>query len=424
MEIEIQVPELGESLTEATVGNWLKSPGEAVAEGEIIVELETDKVLVEVPAQKAGVLSAVLKDSGETVVVGEVLAKIDTEGAPASAPKDPAPKEAAPAPKEAPSASAAAAPAASIPAIAPSNPNTTLSPAVQRMLIENNLDPAAIPGTGKRGQITKEDVVNFMEKGGAKGAPAPAAAPAAKAPAAPPVSRATGERENRVPMSRLRARIAERLVEAQHTAALLTTFNEVDMSATMAMRTKYKEAFKEKYGIALGFMSVFTKAVIEALKAYPGVNGEVQGKDIIYKNYYDIGVAVGTPRGLVVPVVRDADQLSFIEIEMAIAELAKKARENKLGVEDLSGGTFTISNGGIYGSMLSTPIINPPQSGILGMHNITKRPMVVNDEIVIRPMMYLALSYDHRIVDGREAVMFLVKVKEGIEDPARLLLEI
>ena len=292
------------------------------------------------------------------------------------------------------------------------------------MVAEHGLDPATIQGTGVRGQITKGDVVRHMEQGGGQGQQAPSSGGATMPAPAPAAPRLPGEREERVKMTRLRQRIAERLVQAQQTAAMLTTFNEVDMSAAMALRSKYKDAFRDKYGVALGFMSFFTKACIESLRAFPAVNAEIDGDEIVYKNFYDIGVAVGTERGLVVPVVRNADQLRFIEVELAIGELAAKARDGKLTVDDLSGGTFTISNGGVYGSMLSTPILNPPQSGILGMHNIMQRPMVVGGQVEVRPMMYVALSYDHRIIDGREAVQFLVKVKECIEDPARMLLEI
>ena len=473
MEIEIVVPELGESITEATVSAWLKAPGDALAEGDLVVELETDKVMVEVPAAKAGVLTEVLKADGEKVTIGEVLGRISTDAATAkvtakaAAPPAPAPVQARPAAmSEEADAAAGTAPAppdmAAAPftaraadGTAPAPPdmaaavgggNASLSPAVQRIVSEYQLDPAVIPGTGRRGQVTKADVVNFMDRAAAAGkanaatpasaptAPSssgPAAAPTAlssSAPASTPdraaVPAAPGERERRVPMSRLRLRIAERLLAAQANAAILTTFNEVDMSAAMALRNKYKEAFREKYGAALGFMSLFTKASIEALRAFPAVNGEIQGTDIIYKNYYDIGVAVSTERGLVVPVVRNADSLRFIEIELEIAALAKRAREGKLSIGDLTGGTFTISNGGIYGSMLSTPILNPPQSGILGLHNITKRAVVENDEVVVRPMMYIALSYDHRIIDGREAVQFLLRIKECMEDPAHMMLEI
>ena len=417
MRVEIRVPPMGESITEATVANWLKQPGEAVREGDVLVELETDKVMVEVPAVQSGTLAAILKQAGETVKLGELLGQLDTDG------------KAAPQPAPKPASAPAAKPAA---AAAPRN--EALGPAARRLVEEHQLDAAAIPGTGRRGQVTKADVVLHMEgpselAAAPKAASAPAhaappAAPAAPAPRpAPP--RAPGERrEERVKMSRLRQRIAQRLLEAQATAAILTTFNEVDMTAVMDLRNRYKDAFKAKYGQSIGFMSFFTKACVSALKALPGVNAEIAGDEIVYKHYYDIGVAVGTERGLVVPVVRDADVRSFIEIELEIAALAKRARDGKLTVEELTGGTFSITNGGIYGSMMSTPILNPPQSGILGMHNIVQRAMVVNGQVVARPMMYIALSYDHRIVDGREAVQFLVRVKECIEDPARLMLDI
>ena len=428
MDINVQVPQLGESITEATVSAWLKSAGDTVAEGDVLVELETDKVMVEVPATQAGVLREVLAEEGATVAVGDVIARIDTDGqgaAPAAEKAAEPQPEASPAESgEPPAAKPAAAAARAEPAAAA--PAGDLSPAVRRLVAEHRLDPAAIAGSGRGGRLTKEDVLAHLERAPAAPA-APAAAREAPAPPPPPrpaTPREAGPRERREKMSRLRQRIAERLVEAQRTAAMLTTFNEVDMTAVMALRARYRDAFREKHGIALGFMSFFAKACIEALRAFPAVNAEIDGEDIIYKDHYDIGVAVGTERGLVVPVVRDADRLRFIEIELEIAALAAKARDNKLGLDDLSGGTFTISNGGIYGSMLSTPILNPPQSGILGMHNITRRPVVVDDQVVVRPMMYLALSYDHRIVDGREAVQFLVKVKACIEDPARMLLEI
>ena len=445
MLIDTVVPDMGESISEATVSSWLKASGDAVADGDILVELETDKVMVEVPANGAGVLAEILKQEGDTVVSGDVLCKIDT-GARAVAPQAESqptaaapPQEVAEPPSQQAPTQAAAAPAPPQEGAARTRSQDgsepSLTPAARRMVAEHGLNAANITGSGRHGQVTKEDIVNFMELGPSKehGPSAPAAPVPVAVPATIPASGAKtlvaepsspGERETRVRMTRLRQRIAERLVEVQQTAAILTTFNEVDMSAVMALRTKYKEAFREKYGMAVGFMSFFTKACIEALKAFPAVNGEVDGQDIIYKNYYDIGVAVSTERGLVVPIVRDADRLRFIEIELEIADLAKRARESKLGVDDLTGGTFTISNGGIYGSMLSTPILNPPQSGILGMHNIIKRPMVVEDQIVVLPMMYLALSYDHRIIDGREAVQFLIKVKQGIEDPSRMLLEI
>jgi 2-oxoglutarate dehydrogenase E2 component (dihydrolipoamide succinyltransferase) len=416
MQIEIRVPPMGESITEATVSNWLKAPGEAVSEGEVLVELETDKVMVEVPAIQNGVLAEVLKPTGETVHLGDLLGRIDTDGKVAAASAKPAP---AAAPKAAPRVEAKT----EVPPAAAAR-NEAVGPAVRRMADEHQLDLSRIPGSGRRGQVTKEDVVRHMDPGAVSpAASAPATAP--PRPAAPPAApHGAGEREERVKMSRLRLRIAERLLQAQQTAAILTTFNEVDMSALMELRARYKERFKEKHGLAVGFMSFFTKACIEALRAFPAVNAEIAGDEIVYKHHYDIGVAVGTERGLVVPVVRDADHKRFIEIELEIADLAKRAREGKLSLDDLSGGTFTISNGGIYGSMLSTPILNPPQSGILGMHNIVKRAVVVDDQVVVRPMMYLALSYDHRIIDGREAVQFLVRVKECVEDPARILLEI
>jgi 2-oxoglutarate dehydrogenase E2 component (dihydrolipoamide succinyltransferase) len=401
MTTEIRVPTLGESVSEATVAKWLKNVGDAVAVDDPLVELETDKVTLEVNAQAAGSLSEILVQPGENVAVGALLGMIGAAGA---APA----KAAAPAAKPA----AAAAPA-------PVKTEAALAPSVQKLVTENSLDPSAIAGTGKDGRLIKGDVLAALAT------PAPAAAPA---PAVPSGPRPKAVREERVRMTRLRKRIAERLKQAQNNAAMLTTFNEVDMTAAMALRTQYNEAFEKKHGVKLGFMSIFTKACIAALQSVPAVNAEIDGEDLVYKNYYDIGVAVGTEQGLVVPVVRDADQLSFADIEKTIAGLGKKARDGKLSMEDLSGGTFTISNGGIYGSLLSTPILNPPQSGILGMHKIQKRAVVISDKsgdkIEIRPMMYLALSYDHRIIDGREAVTFLIKVKEAIEDPQRLLFDL
>ena len=430
MQIEIVVPEMGESISEGTVSSWLKAPGDTVAEGDVVVELETDKVMVEVPAPEGGVLKEIRKQADETVGVGDVLGLIDTEGA-AGAGAGSAPEKAPPAPTpEAPPAPAAA------PTDGGGAASRALGPAARKLAEEQGVDPAQATGSGPRGQVTKADVAaQAAGKGRSSQGVVPPrepissdAAASPSAPTPPPMaSRAQGEpkeREERVKLSRLRQRIAERLVEVQQTAAILTTFNEVDMTEVMAVRGRYKEIFREKYGVAIGFMSFFTKACIEALKAFPAVNAELSGDEIVYKNYYDIGVAVGTERGLVVPVVREADLRSFIGVEMEIAALAKKARDNKLGMDDLTGGTFTISNGGIYGSMLSTPILNPPQVGILGMHNIQQRPMVVDGEIKVRPMMFLALSYDHRIIDGREAVQFLIRVKECIEDPARILLEI
>lgn len=401
---DINTPALGESVTEATVARWTKKVGEAVKKDEILVELETDKVSLEVASPADGVLSAIGAAEGATVVPGTVLGVV-TEGAAAAA--APAAPKAAEAPKPAPAAAPAPAPAAA-PAAAP------VSPAPARIAAENNLDLSKVAGTGKDGRVTKGDALAALEA--RANAPAPAAAAAAP--------RALHEREERVKMTRLRQTIARRLKEAQNTAAMLTTFNEVDMSAVMALRAQYKDVFEKRHGVKLGFMSFFTKAVVAALKAIPDVNAEIDGQDIIYKNHYDIGVAVGTDKGLVVPVVRDADVLNLAEIEKTIGDLGKKARTGGLAIEDMQGGTFTITNGGIYGSLMSTPILNAPQSGILGMHAIKERPMVVNGKIEIRPMMYLALSYDHRVVDGAGAVTFLVKVKEALEDPQRLLLDL
>ena len=422
MTVEIRVPQLGESVTEATVARWLKAVGETVALDEPVVELETDKVAVEVNAGAAGALSQILVDEGGTVEVGALLGTI-AEGAAAAAPS-PAPPVEAPPPTAAPEAAEPAAGA------------VRMMPAARRLVEERGLDPARIPATGKDGRLTKGDVVAFLD--GAP-APAPAAEPAPPAaepappaaepapPAAEPAPaepRPEAERERRVRMTRLRKRIAERLKEAQNTAAMLTTYNEADMSAVMAAREAYRTRFEKRHGVRLGFMSFFVKACVQALKEIPAVNAEIEGDELVYKNYYNIGVAVGTPQGLVVPVLRDADRMGFADIEKAIADFGARARDGKLGLDELRGGTFTISNGGIYGSLMSAPILNPPQSGILGMHKIQKRPVAVGDEIAIRPMMYLALSYDHRIVDGREAVTFLVRIKECIEDPQRLVLDI
>ena len=408
---DIMTPALGESVTEATVARWAKKAGDAVRKDEILVELETDKVSLEVAAPSDGTLSEISAEEGATVEPGAVLGKI-TEGA--AAPKA-APAKAAPAPAPEP-AKAAAPPPPPAPAPAPvkAAAEPVLAPSAQRVVAENKLDAAAIPGTGKDGRVTKGDALAALEARAKAPAPAPA-------PAAP---REIHEREERVRMTRLRQTIARRLKEAQNNAAMLTTFNEVDMSAVMAMRAQYKDAFEKAHGVKLGFMSFFVRAVTHALKMVPAVNAEIDGQDLIYKNHYDIGVAVGTERGLVVPVLRDADMLSLADIEKGIGALAKKARDGDLALEDLQGGTFSITNGGIYGSLMSTPILNAPQSGILGMHKIQDRPMAVNGQVVIRPMMYLALSYDHRVVDGQGAVTFLVKVKEHIEDPQRLLLDI
>lgn len=397
MSKDIRVPSLGESVTEATIAKWFKKEGDAVKADEPLVELETDKVTVEVPAPASGKLEKISVLAGQTVAVGALLGSI-AEGAAGAASSAPAPKIAAPAP----------APIAAMPA------EQTLSPAVRKAVVENNLNPASIEGTGKDGRLLKGDVLAAME---AKPAAAPVAV-SAPAPAAPQGG------EERVKMTRLRATIARRLKDAQNSAAMLTTFNEVDMSAVMALRNQYKEAFEKKHGVKLGFMSFFVKACIQALKDVPAVNAEIDGEDIVYKNYYHIGVAVGTEKGLVVPVLRNADMLSFAGIEKTIAGYGKKARDGQLTIADMQGGTFTISNGGIYGSLMSTPILNAPQSGILGMHKIQERPIAVAGQVVIRPMMYLAVSYDHRIVDGKEAVTFLVRIKEGLEDPQRALLDL
>jgi 2-oxoglutarate dehydrogenase E2 component (dihydrolipoamide succinyltransferase) len=406
MALDIKVPTLGESVTEATVAKWLRNVGDAVAADEPLVELETDKVTVEVNAPASGTLSEIKVDAGATVEVGALLGSL-TEGA---APAKKAAPAAAPAAAKAAPAAATPKPAAA-PAAAPAASAKDPGPAARKMMAESGVTPAS--GSGKDGRITKGDVMAALQS-------KPATPQPAQAPKAP---RALGEREERVKMTRLRKRIAERLKEAQNTAAMLTTFNECDMTAVMALRKQYNEAFEKKHGVKLGFMSFFVKACIVALKELPGVNAEIDGDDVIYKNHYDIGVAVSAPQGLVVPVVRDADAMGLAAIEKAIAELGKKARDGKLSIEELSGGTFTISNGGIFGSLMSTPILNPPQSGILGMHKIQPRPVAVGDKVEVRPMMYLALSYDHRVVDGREAVTFLVRVKECIEDPQRLVLD-
>ena len=394
---DIMTPALGESVTEATVARWAKKPGEAVRKDEILVELETDKVSLEVAAPADGVLSSIAAEEGATVEPGAVLGYL-TEGAVATA------KPAAPKAETPPPAAPKAAPAAPV----------VMAPSAQRIVAENNLSPVALAGSGRDGRITKGDALAALE--------ARASAPAPAAVAAAP--REIHAREERVKMTRLRQTIARRLKEAQNAAAMLTTFNEVDMGAVMALRNQYKDTFEKTHGVKMGFMSFFVRAVIAALKAVPDVNAEIEGQDIIFKNHYDIGVAVGTEKGLIVPVVRDADALSLAGIEKAIGALGKKARDGALAMEDLQGGTFTISNGGVYGSLMSTPILNAPQSGILGMHKIQDRPMAINGQVVIRPMMYLALSYDHRVVDGKGAVTFLVKVKEAIEDPQRLLLEL
>ena len=424
MSVQIMVPALGESVSEATVLKWFKNVGEAVEVDEPLVELETDKVTVEVPAPSAGFLTEIAASDGAEVAVGALLGSLD-ESATASA--TPAPQA------EVPAAPALAPTPAPTPAASESDGK--LSPAVRKLIEDNKLDPAGIPASGKKGQLTKGDVEAFITQGGtaapAAAKPAPVAArPMPTAPMASIVTaaelppRAEDPREEIVKMSRLRQRIAQRLKEAQNTAAILTTYNEVDMTSLMALRSEYRDAFEKKHGVRLGFLSFFVKASTLALQELPAVNGEIYGDQIVYKNYYDIGVAVGTPQGLVVPVLRDADTMTFADIERTIGEFGRRARDGKLTVAEMTGGTFTISNGGVYGSLMSMPILNPPQSAILGMHKIQKRPMAIGDEIKIRSMMYLALSYDHRIVDGREAVTFLVRLKECIEDPQRLLIDV
>jgi 2-oxoglutarate dehydrogenase E2 component (dihydrolipoamide succinyltransferase) len=416
MATEIRVPTLGESVTEATIGKWFKKAGDAVAVDEPVVELETDKVTIEVPAPATGVLAEITVAEGETVGVGALLGNI-SEGAGAAPAKKEEPKAEAPAPAKAePAKTAEGAPA---PAAASGKTDMPPSPAATRVLAEAGVSADQVSGSGKRGQVLKPDALDAVARGVT--ALAPAAAPAA---VRAPSSEEDAGREERVKMTRLRQTIARRLKDAQNTAAMLTTFNEVDMKPVMDLRSRYKDLFEKKHGVKLGFMGFFTKAVTHALKEIPAVNAEIDGTDIIYKNYAHIGVAVGTDKGLVVPVVRDADQMSIAEIEKEIGRLGLAARDGKLSVADMQGGTFTISNGGVYGSLMSTPILNAPQSGILGMHKIQERPVVAGGQIVIRPMMYLALSYDHRIVDGKEAVTFLVRVKDTLEDPERLVLDL
>ncbi|MFO7305086.1 MAG: 2-oxoglutarate dehydrogenase complex dihydrolipoyllysine-residue succinyltransferase [Gammaproteobacteria bacterium] len=406
-DIEVKVPQLPESVTDATLVAWHKKPGDRVDRDENLVDLETDKVMLEVPAPSAGVIKELKVEDGATVTSGQVLAIIDTSAAAAeSAQQQAAPTQEAKTEAE-PRASAKVA---------------KLAPAARRMVEEHKLDPAAIAGSGRDGRVTKADVIQHLAK---QEAAAPAAKPAK--PSAPPADLppVTGSRsEHRVPMTRLRARIAERLLQAQATAAMLTTFNEVDLTAVNEIRARYKDKFEKTHGVRLGYMSFFVKASIEALRKFPVVNASIDGNDIVYHEYYDIGVAVSTDRGLMVPVIRNAENLSFAEIEKAIATYAQKARDGTISLEELTGGTFTITNGGVFGSLMSTPILNPPQVAILGMHKIQERPVVINGEIKIRPMMYLALTYDHRIVDGRESVQFLVAIKEALEDPARLLLQL
>jgi 2-oxoglutarate dehydrogenase E2 component (dihydrolipoamide succinyltransferase) len=403
---DIRVPTLGESVTEATVGKWFKKPGEAVAVDEPLVELETDKVTLEVPAPAAGVLSDIAASEGATVAVGALLGQIKDGAAAASAK-----------PAAAPAAKAAPPKAAPAPASKPAE--MPMPPSVRKMAAETGVDPAKVSGTGLHGQVTKGDMMAAIERAASQ--PAAVAAPVQMRAPSPADDAA---REERVHMTRLRQTIARRLKDAQNTAAMLTTFNEVDMGAVMHLRSQYKDLFEKKHGVKLGFMGFFVRACIQALKDVPAVNAEIDGTDIVYKNYYHIGVAVGTEKGLVVPVVRDADHMSLAGIEKTIADFGRRARDGQLKIEEMQGGTFTISNGGIYGSLMSTPILNAPQSGILGMHKIQERPMAIGGKVEVRPMMYLALSYDHRIVDGREAVTFLVRVKENLEDPARIVLDL
>jgi 2-oxoglutarate dehydrogenase E2 component (dihydrolipoamide succinyltransferase) len=422
MSTEIRVPQLPESVADATLVAWHKQPGDAIARDENLADLETDKVVLEVPAPANGVVREIKVPSGAVVTSGQLLAVIEEGGAATAA----TPK-ARPAAAPAAAAPAAAAPAAKAPKAAPEDGKDggRLSPSVRRLVEENHLNPASIPASGRDGRLTKSDVVDYLGK-----TPPPPAAPAAPAPVKPvsPAARPSaphGARaEQRVPMTRLRARIAQRLIEAQSTQALLTTFNEVDLTAIQELRARYKERFEKEHGVKLGFMSFFVKAAIEALKRFPVVNASVDGNDIVYHEYYDIGVAVSTDRGLIVPIVRDADSKSFAAIEKEVADYARKAREGTIGIEDLTGGTFTITNGGVFGSLMSTPIVNTPQSAILGMHKIQERPMVLNGAVAVRPMMYLAVTYDHRIIDGREAVQFLVAIKDALEDPGRMLLGI
>jgi len=436
MSTEVKVPTLGESITEGTLAQWLKKPGEAVAADEPLASLETDKVTVDVPSPIAGVLSETLAKEGDTVAVGAVIARIDEKASGGAAAPSPA--------KEVADATTNPAGAGENPQLrgsehapdaapdAEDDHSLTLSPAVRRAVLEHHVDPSKIRGTGKDGRLTRDDVIAAAEAAKAGGpvhepearAPAPQT-PAPTKPAEQPAAQAQGERrEERVKMTRLRQTIAHRLKEAQNTAALLTTFNDVDMSAVIDARAKYKDLFEKKHGIRLGFMGFFVKAVALAAKDVPSVNASIEGDEIVYRDYLDVSVAVSAPKGLVVPVVRNADRMSFAEIEKSIAEYGKRAKEGTLTVDDMTGGTFTISNGGVFGSLLSTPIINPPQSAVLGMHRIEERPVVKDGQIVARPMMYLALSYDHRLIDGREAVTFLVRVKEAIEDPTRLLIDL
>jgi 2-oxoglutarate dehydrogenase E2 component (dihydrolipoamide succinyltransferase) len=411
MSIEVKVPQLPESVADATLVAWHKSPGDPVSRDENLADLETDKVVLEVPAPADGVLKEIRISDGTTVTAGEILAILE-EGGQAAA--KPAAADAPAAGDDEPADEAEDEAGAE-----PGKASGRLSPSVRRLVEEHGLDPAAIPGSGRDGRISKADVMSYLEQRDAGRKPAPAAQPSS-----PPAAPSGAREERRVPMTRMRARIAERLVDAQATAAMLTSFNEVDLGAVMDIRKRYRDVFEKKHGVKLGFMSFFVKAAIEALRKFPVVNASVEGSDIIYHDYYDIGVAVSTDRGLLVPVLRDADLMGFADIERAIGDFAGRARDGKIGVDELTGGTFTITNGGVFGSLMSTPIINPPQSAILGMHKIQERPMVVDGEIKVRPMMYIALTYDHRIIDGREAVQTLVSIKESLEDPARLLIQL
>lgn len=419
MQTEIKVPAVGESITEVDIGQWLKKEGDSVAKDENIVSIESEKATVDLPAPEAGVIVKILKPKGQVATVGETIAILDSNGAAAPAAAPAAPKKEAKSEAKAPEAKPAE----------PATPQATprVMPAAERLLAENKLRPDQVTGTGPGGRILKEDVARHAETKVTVPAPPDRSAAPPPLPASQPkpaASAPAGRQDEVIPMTRLRRTVAARLVEAQKTTASLTTFNEVDLSEVMALRKQFQETFTEKYGVKLGFMSFFVKASIEALKAIPQVNAEIRGNDVVYHRYYDIGVAIGGGKGLVVPVLRNAERMSFSQIELAIAEFAKRAKENKLGMDELQGGTFTISNGGVYGSLLSTPILNPPQSGILGMHTIQERPVVRDGQIVIRPMMNLALTYDHRIVDGREAVTFLKRIKDTLEAPARMLLEI
>ncbi len=424
MALDVKVPPVGESVQEAMIHKWRKAAGDFVKRDEVLMDLETDKATVEVTAEAEGVLE-VLRNEGDTVAIGEVIARIDTNAKGAAKPA--ADKSATPPPPPAAKAAAPAAAAAAAPAATAPASDAPTMPAARRLATESNVNLGDVSGTGKGGRVTKGDVITHLEGGSAPATAKAPDKPAVKAPEVrmPVVKSGGGSRgERREPMSMLRRRVAERLIHAQTTAAILTTFNEVDMTNVMNLRKQYKDSFKEKHGVGLGFMSFFVKAAIEALHQFPQINGWIEGNEIVFHEYYDISVAVSGEKGLVVPVVRNADQMSMAQIEMAIAYLGTQAKANKLTVDELTGGTFTISNGGTFGSLLSTPILNPPQSAILGMHKIQDRPVVVNGQVVVRPMMYLALSYDHRIVDGREAVQFLVKIKDCIEDPTRLLLSV